>query len=228
MDFDLTALQSEADFWEHAGYVATFLVIAGVVGETVADLTTWIRSEQRKKRTERLSALLLIAGLAAEIVSQVQSNNRNSLIAGVLSERAAKAELELAKIKAPRTLKPNQRDDLVTTLRRHQGSGFWIQTERDPSHLYGEHIDFADLLHGVFVDARWKETPFVEANGKQAPRDIPPNGDHGCSIASGTDAKSTNLRNAVFDALKDAEFECRSASDTAIPANLIVLEIAPK
>jgi hypothetical protein len=104
MDVDIVALSSAAEFWENAGYLATSIVVLGVVGEAVADLTTWIRGERRRKLTEKLSVLLLIAGLAAEILAQVQSNNKNSLIIGALNKEASEAQLQLQQMRFPRRL----------------------------------------------------------------------------------------------------------------------------
>jgi hypothetical protein len=50
-------------------YGAAFLVFVGVVGESVADLTSWIKDESRRKRIEKASALILILGLAGDLVS---------------------------------------------------------------------------------------------------------------------------------------------------------------
>lgn len=50
-------------------YGSAFLVFIGVVGETIADLTDWIKDEHLSKKIEKASALLLILGLAGDLVS---------------------------------------------------------------------------------------------------------------------------------------------------------------
>jgi hypothetical protein len=41
----------------------------GVVGESIADLTEWVKPERKKKRLEKASALVLILGLAGDLVA---------------------------------------------------------------------------------------------------------------------------------------------------------------
>jgi hypothetical protein len=229
MNLDISALEAASEFWEFWGYIATGLVLAGVIGEFVTELTHWIKDRAFRKLVEKTSVLILIIGIAGEILCQVQSNNNNSLIVGILDKEAAQAKLELAKIREPRIIKPEQRNNLIASLRKYEGKGFWIQVERAPSHQYGEQIDFAEQLRSVFVEARWKLTQYLEPDGKPVPPDIAPNGDHGCSLASATEPKSAELLSAVGEAFKnDADIECRQTTDSSLPANLIVLEIAPK
>jgi len=40
-------------------YGSAFVVLVGVVGETIADLTTWVKSERRKTILAKGSALVL-------------------------------------------------------------------------------------------------------------------------------------------------------------------------
>lgn len=44
------------------------MVLVGVVGETVTELTDWIRPESRKKRIAKISALVLILGLTGDLL----------------------------------------------------------------------------------------------------------------------------------------------------------------
>jgi hypothetical protein len=120
MTADITALTSDALWWEIAGYVATGIVAIGVAGELAALV---IRSRSRKRLIDKVSLYILLAGLAGEILSQVQSNNKNALIVGLLNQQteqlklavatadktaseakaqAANAEIELQRLKTPR------------------------------------------------------------------------------------------------------------------------------
>jgi hypothetical protein len=134
-------------------YGSAFVVFVGVVGESIAALTNWIRPEDRAKRLEKASALVLILGLAGDLVSihmteiataslneeaanarrdagnaELTANSANSLAqgaaleAGKARERAVRAELELAKYKAPRSLTPKQQAIIVSKLKRFAGT----------------------------------------------------------------------------------------------------------
>lgn len=51
-------------------YGAAFVVLSGVMGETVADLTNWFEGRDRAKGiVEKASALVLILGLAGDLVA---------------------------------------------------------------------------------------------------------------------------------------------------------------
>jgi hypothetical protein len=50
-------------------YGSAFIVLVGVVGESVADLTNWIKDTKLKKRVEIISALVLIVGLTGDLIS---------------------------------------------------------------------------------------------------------------------------------------------------------------
>jgi len=54
---------------ERWAYGSAFVVLIGVIGESVADLTSWIKDERFKKRLEKVSALILILGLTGDLVS---------------------------------------------------------------------------------------------------------------------------------------------------------------
>src|SRR5207249_4014135 len=50
-------------------YGSAFVVLLGVVGESIADLTEWVKPERKKKRLEKASALVLILGLTGDLVA---------------------------------------------------------------------------------------------------------------------------------------------------------------
>jgi hypothetical protein len=54
---------------ERWSYGSAFIVLIGVIGESIADLTNWIEDECFKKRLEKASALILILGLAGDLVA---------------------------------------------------------------------------------------------------------------------------------------------------------------
>ncbi len=62
--FWLASLSSGA-LWS---YGSAFVVLVGVVGETVTELTEWIKPESRKKRVAKISAFILIVGLTGDLL----------------------------------------------------------------------------------------------------------------------------------------------------------------
>jgi hypothetical protein len=90
--------------WEFRAYVATGVVMLGCVGEAVVEFTTWITGPARK-HFGRVSALVLIAGVAAEILTQAEVNtisnqeiaDLNSKASGA-AQRAASADFEAGRL----------------------------------------------------------------------------------------------------------------------------------
>jgi hypothetical protein len=85
----------------------------------------------RDHTIETIAFLILVAGLTAEIVTQVQSHNRNSLIVGLLNDEASEAErsanqarLDLAKLEAPRTLTLGQQSKIRSAIERFSGQEY--------------------------------------------------------------------------------------------------------
>jgi hypothetical protein len=74
---EIAELESLLNFWDWFLYLALALVFIGVVGESIADLTNLIKSPRWKSKTEKISALLLITGLAGELVSSSKLSELN-------------------------------------------------------------------------------------------------------------------------------------------------------
>jgi hypothetical protein len=70
-----TSADSLLTFWECAEYAAEGVVILAAVGECVADFTTWIKPRSRKRVVARLSGIVLIVGLAFEVIATAAANN---------------------------------------------------------------------------------------------------------------------------------------------------------
>jgi hypothetical protein len=49
-------------------YGSAFIVLVGVVGETITELTAWITSESVRKRAAKISAIVLILGLTGDLL----------------------------------------------------------------------------------------------------------------------------------------------------------------
>ena len=104
MALDIDALGSSLVWWEIGGYIATAIVAIGVIGELIVEFTDWIKSPQTLSRVGIASALILVIGLAGEILTQVRVNSISGQIIAFLNNDTASLRLELAKIKAPRNL----------------------------------------------------------------------------------------------------------------------------
>ncbi len=119
MGLDIATLASEASFWEIAGYCSAGIVTLGVAGEAVTELTDWTKPGPFKKAVERASVHILLLGLAAEILTQVQANGKNSLIIGLLDQQTAQLKSDNlvleAKI-APRRLSDDDIAKLKTAV----------------------------------------------------------------------------------------------------------------
>lgn len=66
---------SNVSFWETLGYVALVAVLVGVAGESIKEFTDWPNRIGYEKEITRLSALILIAGLAGEGITQPKRKN---------------------------------------------------------------------------------------------------------------------------------------------------------
>jgi hypothetical protein len=160
---NLNELISSLSFWEISGYVGLFGVLIGVIGEAVHEFSASPKWNWWKSKGGRLSALLLIVGLAVEGVAQVNANNISGRVIAFLGdqeattrERAAKLELELARLRAPRLLTPEQRQEVVSRLRRFEATAVAINANGDDPEVKA----FASQLWSVFIEAKWKPSVF--------------------------------------------------------------------
>jgi hypothetical protein len=147
---DINVLMSSAHCWEIAGYFSTALVLIGVIGEFVGELTNWVSSELWKRRLLVASTLTLIIGIAAEILTQVQSNSKNSLVIGILNksvedERTARVNLEVQI--APRRLDLKQQKSLAALFAKFPG-----RTVHVSSYMRDHEADFLarQILRAIY------------------------------------------------------------------------------
>jgi len=96
---DLTALRSLLDCWDIVAYVATAVVFLGVVGEYVGEFTRFPRSEENRVWLKKFSTLVLILGLAGELVSLIRTSQLGGEIIARLGrdteqERLARVRIE--------------------------------------------------------------------------------------------------------------------------------------
>lgn len=69
-----SVLSSSLLFWEIAGYVCTFIVIAGCVGEYIAEFTHIPKADDKRHRISKLSLIILTMGIAGELLTAVRSS----------------------------------------------------------------------------------------------------------------------------------------------------------
>jgi len=93
---DLSTLESLAGFWERVDYVGLFLVFVGVIVESVVEFTSLIKSSFWKPKIGKASALVLIVGLALELISSSRLSVINRQVVAILSTHAAAAEKRAA------------------------------------------------------------------------------------------------------------------------------------
>jgi hypothetical protein len=90
MSTEVASLLSTLGWWEVAEYAACAVVFIGVLGETIASR---FKDENRnKKRLERLSAIVLLVGLAGELVGLISASKLTGKIIATLKENAIVAE----------------------------------------------------------------------------------------------------------------------------------------
>jgi len=102
MDDSLASLTSSDNWWGTFLVISTLVVLMGVAGEAVIELTQWLDAHQKVKRFVEVSAVLvLIVGVAGELLGEGktisigdQISGRLNVKAGEANERAAKAEKE--------------------------------------------------------------------------------------------------------------------------------------
>src|ERR1700722_1832605 len=85
-------LSSSLLFWEIAGYVSTGIVILGCVGEYIADFTRIPKSEDEKHRISKLSLIILIVGIAGELLTAVRASQISGQVISDLQTTVADAK----------------------------------------------------------------------------------------------------------------------------------------
>jgi hypothetical protein len=92
---DAASIAARLARWEIAEYFSCGLVALGCIGEYVAEFTNWVTGgdKARKERLGRMSTLLLIFALAAELICLVRTNQKSGELVGSLRQQATEAEV---------------------------------------------------------------------------------------------------------------------------------------
>jgi hypothetical protein len=130
---------SKSERWKAHVRKFEMMVIIGVAGELVADGGIFLFSAHLQTISE----------------SDVASLNKE---AGVARRDAAQANLELAKLKAPRTLDSAQRQRIIAAINRFKGTRFDLAVVPFDQ----ETDDFGAAIQSVLVSAGWIHTQSTE------------------------------------------------------------------
>lgn len=93
---EIAGLESLAELWERVDYIGLFLVFVGVIVESLVEFTSLIKSSFWKPRIGKISALVLIVGLALELMASSRLSVINRQVVGKLSAQATEANKRAA------------------------------------------------------------------------------------------------------------------------------------
>src|SRR6266567_7149225 len=93
---DLAALKSSLEFWEIVEYVSAATVLFGVIGEYVAEFTKLAEKMGIEKKLAKFSTLVLIIGLAVELLGLVKTSQLSGRLVASLEEQSAQANARAA------------------------------------------------------------------------------------------------------------------------------------
>jgi hypothetical protein len=110
-------------------YGSAFLVFIGVVGETIADLTKWIKDQGARKTVEKASALVLILGLAGDLVS-----------IGLGQTEIAGLNRETAQLRKDAAQLHKDAEDERTARIKIEGSVAWRRLSKEQQSTIADHL----------------------------------------------------------------------------------------
>jgi hypothetical protein len=90
-DSEVASLKSVLRCWEWFGYASTAVVGLGCIGEFIAEFTALAKSESCRHKLARLSLIVLIFGIAGELLSAARTSQLSGQIIANIEERAANA-----------------------------------------------------------------------------------------------------------------------------------------
>src|SRR5712691_1694710 len=91
-DSEVASLKAALNSWEWFGYLSTAVVGLGCVGEFIAEFTSVSKCELRKHKLSKLSLMVLILGIAGELLSAARTSQLSGQIIANIEERAASAD----------------------------------------------------------------------------------------------------------------------------------------
>jgi hypothetical protein len=195
-------------FWEWFEYVATAIVLVAVIGEYVAEFTEWANTRGYKDRLGKLATLVLIVGVAGELLGVVNTTRLSGQQIAILTEAAEREHLERVKIEqqaANRDFTPEQLSALSSKLSGFAGQRAVV----DVFPVTFEHAAIAGDIAGILENARWNVRGYnmlqVPANVRMASNGTGVPGPllvQGIQIQATADERSQAAAAALFEALK--------------------------
>jgi hypothetical protein len=92
MDDTVASLTSADNWWGNFLVVSTLVVLIGVVGEAIAEITGMLdRSPTLKRSVVLVSTLILIVGIGGELLGEGKTMSIGDQIAGLLNDKASAA-----------------------------------------------------------------------------------------------------------------------------------------
>jgi hypothetical protein len=91
-DSEVGSLKAALNRWEWFGYISTAIVFIGCVGEFIAEFSSLTKTEESQHKLARLSLIVLILGIAGELLSTVRTSQLSGQLIANIEERTATAE----------------------------------------------------------------------------------------------------------------------------------------
>jgi hypothetical protein len=89
---DIESLSRSLSRWEWGEYISEAFVIIACAGELIADLEISWLTEERKKRLQRRSTILLVAALSVSLICLFRTNELSGSVIGSLGDKAEEAD----------------------------------------------------------------------------------------------------------------------------------------
>jgi hypothetical protein len=203
--------------------VSTLAVCAGV----------YFERDGNPEDVKKYGWKLVLRGVAFEFLFAVllwqtdsAINTRSALDIASLHDRAAKAELELAKLKQPRVITPQQTTDLIAKLLPFAGSRFWIITEKSEIDVGSEQQKLAGQISAIFIAARWiKDSHELKDDPNKTDPEFTAVSNRDCFVAFGFEPSSTKIGLAVLTAFKSVGLECEWGAFPGMTLDFVSIDI---
>jgi len=99
-DSELLSLKSALGCWEWFEYISTAIVWIGCAGEFIAEFTSLPRTKEIERKLSRLSLIVLLVGIAGELLGTIRTSQLSGQIIANTEERAAVAAQKAGDAKA--------------------------------------------------------------------------------------------------------------------------------
>jgi hypothetical protein len=112
-DSEVSSLKSALRCWEWFGYISTAIVGLGCIGEFTAEFTSLPQDDRSKHKLARLSLMILILGIAGELLSAVRTSQLSGQLIANIEERTTEANRVLeqerrTRIELEKSLRPRE------------------------------------------------------------------------------------------------------------------------